>query len=163
MKVIHIVGRQNHGKTTLVVELVRVMTARGVRVGTIKHSSHHHEIDTHGKDSYRHREAGGSPASIVTPDLATVFVPRTPGDDAHRRILALYAGCDLVLIEGGIDLQGPKVEVWRGEVGGPLLANERDDVIAVVSDGRPEVKVPVWPRADICAVVDLLLARAREP
>lgn len=162
MKRIHIVGRQNHGKTTLVVELVRAMTARGLRVGTIKHSSHHHEIDTPGKDSYRHREAGGSPASIVTPDLATVFLPRTPGDDAHRRILALYGACDLVLIEGGIELPGPKVEVWREEVGGALLANERSDVIAVVSDGRPDVKVPIWPLAETDKVVDLLLAHAQE-
>ena len=55
---IHVVGRRNHGKTTLLVELVEELCRRGLRVGTLKHSSHTHELDTPGKDSHRHRLAG---------------------------------------------------------------------------------------------------------
>ena len=63
MKRVHILGRKNHGKTTLVVELVEYLTARGMHVGTIKHTHHAHELDTPGKDSHRHGEAGASVAS----------------------------------------------------------------------------------------------------
>ncbi len=54
---IHIVGRKNSGKTTLIVELVSHLTNLDYRVGTIKHTHHHHELDTPGKDSFRHCEA----------------------------------------------------------------------------------------------------------
>ena len=58
MRRIHIIGRKNSGKTTLVVELVQQLSAMGKRVATIKHTHHRHELDVPGKDSYRHREAG---------------------------------------------------------------------------------------------------------
>ena len=45
MKRLHIIGGKNHGKTTLVVELVEEFTRRGMTVGTIKHTHHQHELD----------------------------------------------------------------------------------------------------------------------
>ena len=42
---VHIVGRKNHGKTTLVVDLIAEFCRRDVRVGTIKHSCHQHDLD----------------------------------------------------------------------------------------------------------------------
>ena len=57
MNRIHIVGRKNHGKTTLIVEVLAEFHRRGIRVGAIKHSAHRRELDPPGKDSYRHREA----------------------------------------------------------------------------------------------------------
>ncbi|MEO2032331.1 MAG: molybdopterin-guanine dinucleotide biosynthesis protein B, partial [Planctomycetaceae bacterium] len=57
-KRIHIVGRKNSGKTGLIVELVSFLTDLGYCVGTIKHTHHDHELDTPGKDSYRHCAAG---------------------------------------------------------------------------------------------------------
>jgi|GEM_PF-195703 len=89
---IHIIGRKNSGKTTLVVDLVRHFRALGYRVGTIKHTHHQHELDTPGKDSYRHRQAGAMAVGIVAPTMNAVFWP-TPiagpdpiqghGDKAH--------------------------------------------------------------------------------
>ena len=60
------IGRKNSGKTTLVSELVTEFTARGYRVGTIKHTHHQHELDVPGKDSYRHREAGAAIVGIIS-------------------------------------------------------------------------------------------------
>ena len=70
MRRIHVVGRKNSGKTTLVVELVRHFTAAGLRVGTVKHTSHSHELDTPGKDSYQHRHAGAAVVGIFPRDIA---------------------------------------------------------------------------------------------
>ena len=56
--VMGIIGWKNSGKTTLVVALVRELTARGFRVATVKHAHHAFDIDQPGKDSYLHREAG---------------------------------------------------------------------------------------------------------
>jgi molybdopterin-guanine dinucleotide biosynthesis protein B len=157
MKAIQIVGRRKHGKTTLMVELLREIGRRGLRVGSIKHSSHTHELDTPGKDSYRHREAGAAPAAVVTPTATAVHLP-VAQEQVLDRMAPLFDGCDLVLVEGWIDRTGwPKVEVWRAEVGGVPLAAERSDIAAVVSDDAPEVQAPVWPRRDLSGLCDRLL------
>jgi len=153
MNRIHIIGRKNHGKTTLVVELAREFCRRGVRVGTIKYSRHIHELDTPGKDSHRHRAAGGQPAAVITGDSVGIFLTRD-GRDEYERLEPLYADCQLVLVEGDIQAAGVKVEVWRAEKGSACLAAERADIAAVVSDDRPDVAVPVWRRSDMARLAD---------
>lgn len=164
MNRIHIVGRKNHGKTTLVVELVREFRRRGIRVGTIKHSRHIHELDTPGKDSHRHRAAGGQPAAVITGDSVGVFLSRD-GRDEYERLEPLYADCQIVLVEGDIQAAGVKVEVWRAEKDSACLAAERADIMAVVSDDRPDVTVPVWPRSDVPRLADRIwdLATGNRP
>ena len=161
MKPIHIVGRRNHGKTTLLVELVEELTRRGVRAGTIKHSSHSHELDTPGKDSFRHRQAGASPVAIVSKDLIGVYLPRAADTDFYDCLAGMFAGCDLVLVEGHLEGPGVKIEVWRQAVGGSPLAAERDDVVAVVSDDPISLDVPVWSRKDLAGLADQVLALSK--
>lgn len=163
MKRIHVVGRKGHGKTTLIVELVRQLCAQGVRVGTIKHSSHAHELDTPGKDSHRQRQAGADPAAIVTTDLVGVYLNRDAGADCYQLLAPLFSACDLVLVEGHVDAPGVKIEVWREAVGGPCLALERSDVAAVVTDDPLDVEVPLWPRSDVAALAQRVLALAETP
>jgi molybdopterin-guanine dinucleotide biosynthesis protein B len=158
MNRIHIVGRKNHGKTTLIVELLEEFRRRGVSVGSVKHSAHRHELDPPGKDSYRHRAAGANPAAIVSRNLVGVFVRRDEITDCYAVIGPLFSGCKLVLVEGDIDARAPKIEVWRACRGTPCLATERDDILAVVSDDSPPVSLPVWPRGDIAHLADRLLA-----
>ncbi len=158
MNRIHIVGRRNHGKTTLVVDLVRELCRRGIRVGTIKHSKHAHELDSPGKDSYRHRAAGGQPAAVITHDSIGVFMNRDGGCD-YQRLEPLFADCQLVVVEGHIDAPGIKLEVWRAEMNSSCLAAERDDIAAVITDDHPDVSVPIWPRRDVGRLVDLILER----
>ncbi len=148
MKRIHIIGRKNHGKTTLIVDLLREYSRRGVRVGCIKHSPHRHELDSPGKDSHRHRAAGAQPAAIITPDLLGIYLA-PGGADPYGLMASLFAGCDLVLVEGDVEASAPKVEVWRQQIGGDCLAAARDDVLAVISDDRAEVRVPVLARRDL--------------
>ncbi len=157
MKSVHIVGRKNHGKTTLVTALIEELVGRGLQVGAIKHSSHHHELDRPGSDSFQLRRAGASPSTIMAGNLMAVFVPVSDGSDFYRDLEALYAGCDIVLVEGHVDRPALKVEVWRAVIGGPCLAAQRDDIAAVVSDDPAQAPVPVWPRADVARVADGIL------
>lgn len=157
MNRIHIVGRKNHGKTTLIVEVLAEFHRRGIRVGAIKHSAHRHELDPPGKDSYRHREAGANPAAVVSRSLIGVFVPRDEATDCYATIAPLFSGCKLVLVEGDVDATAPKIEVWRECRGTTCLATERDDILAVVSDDAPHVSLPVWPRGDVVRLADGIL------
>jgi molybdopterin-guanine dinucleotide biosynthesis protein B len=155
MKILHIVGGKNHGKTTLIVELVRELSGRGLRVGTIKHTSHAHDLDTPNSDSYRHRQAGAAPAAIVTSDLVGVFFPRLV--DFYQQLAPLTEGCDVVIVEGHLEHAGPKVEVWRESFGTPCLAGHRKDILALITDDPAEVSVPVWPRSDVRFLADRVI------
>lgn len=157
MRRVHLIGRRNHGKTTLMVALARELTERGLTVGTIKHSGHDHQLDRPGKDSFRHREAGGSPAAVITPTTTAVYLDRDVAAP-YATLEPLYQGCDLVLVEGDADARAPKVEVWRAAPGSEPMALTRPEVAAVITDDPAELPCPRWPRREIPRIADNLLA-----
>ncbi|NOZ39801.1 MAG: molybdopterin-guanine dinucleotide biosynthesis protein B [Planctomycetes bacterium] len=163
MKRIHIIGRKNHGKTTLVAELVQELSSRGYRVGTIKHTHHQHELDSPGKDSHKHREAGAAVVGILTRSLNAVFWQSdsaefaTP-DDRYEAFSESFANCQLTLVEGDTQTDAPKIEVWRESLGSEPLARTDSSIRAVVTHDEIEgLATPVWPRADIAAVADKIV------
>ena len=162
MKRIHIVGRKNHGKTTLILELIRELTRRGLRVGTIKHSPHEHEVEASGTDSHRHRMAGASPAAFLSADMAAVFLPRQSNGNPYADLEPMYEDCDFVVVEGDLETSAPKIEVWRASGGTRPLALERTDIgiIAVITNDALRVDVPVWPRSDVSGLADRIASTA---
>lgn len=160
MKLIHIVGRQNNGKTTLIVELVKELNKMGIRVGTIKHSGHEHELDKPGKDSFLHRDAGGNPAAVVTKNLMAVYLPRQNDEDPIKELAPVFKDRELILIEGYINGPGKKIEVFREEIGTAPLFSEREDIEAVVTDNTVDTSLPVLPRKDVKNVVQFICSLA---
>lgn len=121
MSPVHIIGQPGAGKTTLVARLVRHFTDKGLAVGTLKHSSHGHELDKPGKDSHIHRTAGACPAAMVTSSMAAIYLPASDKTRPDALINTYFQNLDLVLIEGWITGPWPKVEIWRQETGRPPL------------------------------------------
>ena len=64
MKVIGIAGWSGAGKTTLLTRVIPQLTARGLRVSTLKHAHHAFDVDQPGKDSHTHRVAGATEVLI---------------------------------------------------------------------------------------------------
>jgi molybdopterin-guanine dinucleotide biosynthesis protein B len=157
---IHIVGRKNSGKTTLVCDLVRDLTARGLKVATVKHTHHHHELDTPGKDSYKHHEAGAAGVGILSPHMTALFIPTKRderGDERYSQFELQFADCDLILVEGDLHATAPRIEVWRSVVSEAPYAASDPAIVAVVSDDSPtDLTCPVWERADMAKIVDQL-------
>ncbi len=153
-----LVGHAGSGKTQLMEQLIEGLCARGWRVACLKHSPHVHELDKPGKDSHRHRMAGGRLSGVISQGLAAVFVPLKEGEDGFERLAPLYADCDILLVEGHKKAFGRKLEVYRAELGHAPLAASEEGFWAVVSDDSLEVDVPVWPRSD----VDGLLGRVED-
>ena len=71
---VHVVGRKNHGKTTLASELVESLGARGLRVGAIKHTPHPHALDAEGSDSARLGGAGAAPWAFLSGAGSALFL-----------------------------------------------------------------------------------------
>ena len=159
-KRVHIIGRKNSGKTTLVCDLVRELTARGLKVATVKHTHHHHELDTPGKDSYKHHEAGAAGVGILSPQMTALFIPTKReelGDDRYSQFQLQSADCDLILVEGDVQATAPRIEVWRRGVSEAPYAASDSAIIAVVSDDSPSgLSCPVWSRGNVGKIADSL-------
>ena len=158
---IHIVGRRNAGKTTLVCDLVCELSSRGLHVATVKHTHHHHELDTPGKDSWKHRDAGACGVGILSPQMMAAFVPTDRKEqvlDEYSQLSRLFGHCDLLLVEGDLHTNAKKVEVWRDSVDEPPYAcSEQHDILAVISDTEGCFSGSVWPRHDIKSIADQVL------
>jgi len=126
MTPVHIIGQPGTGKTTLVAGLVRHFTQKGLAAGTLKHSSHGHELDKPGKDSHVHRTAGACPAAMVTSSMAAIYLPASEQTRPDALINTYFKHLNIVLIEGWISGPWPKVEIWRKETDRPPLFMDMD-------------------------------------
>lgn len=129
--VVCVVGASDTGKTTLIEALVARLRTHG-RVATVKSIHHDIEIDTPGKDTYRHREAGAKTVVGITPSRTfriteegkregngeagtgtetgseTAILERTVDD-------LVSGGYEYVLVEGFHDAPYPKIDLGDRE------------------------------------------------
>jgi molybdopterin-guanine dinucleotide biosynthesis protein MobB len=160
MRVVAIVGRQGSGKTTLIERLIPAVRERGLGVSTIKHTHHHDiELDTPGKDSYRHRVAGASEV-IVASDSGWARIAASPVPASLQILLGQLRPVDLVLVEGFKQLEWlRRVEVFRGA--GTPLAQDDPGISAVAAPGGVSLaayKGIRLPLDDTAAVLDFILS-----
>ncbi|MFH2060981.1 MAG: molybdopterin-guanine dinucleotide biosynthesis protein B [Pseudomonadota bacterium] len=132
--VIQIVGHPGCGKTTLMVELIEGLIAKGISVATLKHSAHNHELDKPGKDSFLHRQAGANPAVMMSGTMSAIYFTRKNGQSPDDLIRQYLSGVDIVLIEGWISGPYKKIEVFRKGCSREPLFNSVDNVKAFITD-----------------------------
>ena len=135
MTPVHIIGQPGSGKTTLVAALVKHFKASGLAVGTLKHSSHSHELDKPGKDSHIHRTAGASSAAVVTASMAAIYLPASDQTQPEAIIQTYFKNLDVVLIEGWISGPYPKIEIWQSNMDKPPLFDQVENVAGIITDG----------------------------
>ena len=162
MKIFGLTGWSGSGKTTLIVKLLPVLVARGVRVSTLKHAHKGFDIDHPGKDSHNHRLAGATEVLVSSPTRwALMHEMRGEPELTLDQLIAKVTPVDLLLVEGFKRDRHPKLEVWRREVGKPLIAADDPTIVAVASDGPvPQATVPVFDLTDAESIAALILDRA---
>jgi molybdopterin-guanine dinucleotide biosynthesis protein B len=153
-------GWSGSGKTTLVTRLIPALANRGLSVSTVKHAHHDFDIDTPGKDSWRHRQAGATEVLVASDQRwALMHEHRGTAEPPLEALLAKLGPVDIVLVEGFKRARHAKIEVWRQENGKPLLYPEDPDILAVASDGPvPGLHLPLLPLGDAGAIAGFILA-----
>ncbi len=162
MRVIGLAGWSGAGKTTLLTRLIPVLRARGHTVSTLKHAHHAFDIDTPGKDSYEHREAGATEVLISSGRRwALMHELRDTAEPELPELLTHMSPVDLVIVEGFKKANHFKIEVHRAANGKPPLHPDDASIIAVASDtGFPDAGRPVMSIDDIEALTDYVLGHA---
>ncbi len=101
MKVFGFAGWSGSGKTTLIEQLIPRFVARGIKVSLIKHAHHNFDIDTPGKDSYRHRHAGAHEVLVSSEKRwALMHELRGASELSLEQLIERMAPVDLLLVEG---------------------------------------------------------------
>lgn len=162
MRIIGLAGWSGSGKTTLLAKVIPRIVARGKRVSTLKHAHHGFDLDQPGKDSHAHRTAGASEVLISSAKRwALMHELRDEPEPQLRELLTRLSPVDLVMVEGYKRERIPKLEIYRAEIGKPLLHLEDDWIVAIASDtALPDASVPVVDLNDIDKIADILLAEA---
>lgn len=112
LPILAVYGKSNSGKTTLVERLIAALSARQIRVMSVKGHLHEIDLDMVGKDSWRHQKAGAQTSVLATPG-GWMAIHQTDervtidelAEEAVRR------GCAVLVVEGFKDAPVPKLEV----------------------------------------------------
>ena len=120
-KAVSVVGFKKSGKTTLVLELARELTARGRKVAAVKFT--HHGLDLDGTDTSRFAQECVSVAGIG-PKTTTLLW------NSARQLQDIFPllGADIVLVEGGKSLTWLPRFAW--------IAGSVDDACCRRSESR---------------------------
>jgi len=152
------VGRSNSGKTTLIERLILELTETGYRVATIKHAGHGFDLDTEGKDSWRHKRAGASQVVVLSKGSLAMFTDvseELPVQEIRDRFI--NNDIDLIIAEGWKSEGFPKVVVVREELREVDVSLE--GLIAIASIKPINVDVPWFDRDDVQGLAKVIITR----
>jgi molybdopterin-guanine dinucleotide biosynthesis adapter protein len=161
MRIMGFAGWSGSAKTTTLARLMPALVAGGYSVSTIKHAHHEFDIDATGKDSHTHRIAGATEVLVSSARRwALMRELRGAPEPSPTELLAHLADVDLVQIEGFKRETHPKIEIHRSSVGKPLLQPDDPHIVAVASDVKLDLTVPVLPLDDIAAIAGFVRQHA---
>ncbi|MBP6530681.1 MAG: molybdopterin-guanine dinucleotide biosynthesis protein B [Burkholderiales bacterium] len=151
-------GWSGSGKTTLIEQVIAHLSSKGARVALIKHAHHAFDVDHPGKDSHRHRAAGASEVLISSGTRwALMNELRGAPELTLAQCLQRFSPCDLVIVEGYKREPMPKLEIWRAELGKPLLFPTDSHIVGLVSDDAlpDSIREPAFARFGLSAIADI--------
>ena len=125
------------GKTTLIEQLIPLLTKQGLNIGMVKHSHHDIEMDKPGKDSYRLRKAGASQLVLAGTHRSILFSEYDQPRDsllAEQLQLLQTDQLDLVLVEGFRHESFSKIELHRSDLDKPFLYENDASIVALACD-----------------------------
>ena len=150
-KVLGFAGFSGVGKTTLLKQIIPLLSAQGLRVGLIKKTHHDIEIDKPGKDSYVLRMAGANPVMLSSSHRRAIITEHKEiREHSLEEELSHFdrTGLNLILVEGFKRERFSKIELHRGSLCKPLLYPSDPSIIAIATDTIFPVE-PNIPRFDI--------------
>lgn len=160
IRTVAVTGFKNSGKTRVVEALTQELTKRGYRVGTIKHTADDIALDTPGKDTTRHREAGSKATAILQKNTAAIFLDQYLSlQQAAKKLGPL----DYLIVEGfkSHDTQA-RIIVPRENSELEQIKNGLEIAIVKVPESKfsKETDLPVFTLDESSKIADLVEAKA---
>ena len=138
---IAIVGYKNSGKTQIVETLTKELTKRGLKVATIKHTAENTPLDTPGKDTHRHTQAGATATAILHNNGAAIYHQQS---QTIQQTAKQLDNPDIIILEGfKTNNHIPRILVPRNQQDIPQLENGLEIAIARLENRQLTHTTPV--------------------
>ncbi|MGI6220674.1 MAG: molybdopterin-guanine dinucleotide biosynthesis protein B [Coriobacteriales bacterium] len=164
------IGRSGSGKTVLTEKIIAELTARGRRVGSVKHHGHKgFDIDIPGKDSWRHTQAGSVHAVVASPDKVA-HIRQLEHELELPEILETMTDVEVAIVEGYRQAGAPSIEIFRAGCEKDAERSKRDDIldseatigvvtdIPVVAEKARALNLPLFGLEDVADICDFIEA-----
>jgi len=153
-KTVSVTGFKNSGKTSVVEAIVRELSSRGHRVGTLKHTADDIDLDTPGKDTSRHRNAGSVATGILQENTTALFIDEKLSIhgaaeklgvldylviegfktvDTHVRIIVPREDADVKKLSNGLEIATVKIPGSR-YTGEALVLDDEAEIADIVEE-----------------------------
>jgi molybdopterin-guanine dinucleotide biosynthesis adapter protein len=158
--VICIVGKSNSGKTTIIQKIIYNLKKRSYKIGVIKHAPSGFNIDTEGKDSFKHAKAGAD--TVIVSSLKKIAMVKSNSNDNIENLLPYCNDMDIIIVEGYKKAKFPKIEVFRknahnayNDHKGPVCKKDKN-LIAFISDDDIDTDITKFSRDNIEKISDFI-------
>jgi molybdopterin-guanine dinucleotide biosynthesis protein B len=130
--VIGIYGKSDTGKTTLIIDIIKQLSDEGFKIATIKITDKKIGIDTKGKDTWKHGEAGARLVVLSSPKGTNFLLKRSEDILEIIDIIYTLGEYDLVIIEGANDKYTPKIRIGDIEKRENTIFTYTDDFFEII-------------------------------
>jgi molybdopterin-guanine dinucleotide biosynthesis protein B len=147
-----VVGSSESGKTTAIEALIKRLTKQGYTIASAKRIPEpKFTIDTEGKDTWRHANAGANTVLSVAPkELAVIKKVETKKYTLEQLIAEIPDETDIIIIEGfknlvGQDMTIPKIVATKTDEEISEALNRYKNIIAFIGhtpDRKMETEIP---------------------
>lgn len=108
---IGIYGESNTGKTRLTIDLVKHFIKENYKIATIKITDKKIGIDSEGKDTWKHSQAGANIVVFSSSSETDYIVKQKQSIKKILENICSLGDFDLILVEGANDEETPKIRI----------------------------------------------------
>lgn len=104
-------GESNTGKTALLVEIINRLSKEGFNVASIKISDKGISIDSEGKDTWKHAQAGSKLVVFSSENETDFLLKQKISNNEIVENIKRLGNYDIILVEGANDENTPKIRI----------------------------------------------------
>lgn len=151
--ILAISGVKNSGKTTLIENIIPILSSKGFKVATIKHDGHDFEPDVPNTDTYKHRQSGAYAVAIFSKNKYMLVKNE---EVSEVELINQFCDADIILLEGFKNSNYPKIEVIRrGNSTTPVCKN---NVLALVTDIDFKAEIPSYDLLEYESISNFIIS-----
>ena len=152
--VIGFYGESNTGKTTLIVNIIKQLTSENFQVATVKITDKHIDIDTKGKDTWRHSQAGSQLVVLPSPMETDFLLKKNITMDEILQHVNELGEIDIVLVEGAHEESIPKVRLGNLPERKNTILTYKDDFKGLINTIKNEIHMKTTAAEEISIKVN---------
>jgi len=112
--IIGLYGKSGTGKTTLIVKMINRLSKEGFNVASVKISDKKISIDSEGKDTWKHAQAGANLVVFSSENETDFLLKQNMNNSEIVNVIKSLGKYDIIIIEGANDDNIPKIRI--GEI-----------------------------------------------